>query len=148
MNSGIVRAGRLVFVFWSVQVQTPQASSTDAALVKRKPPLGLSAGGEGVATIAVLGLTRCVCKLASRRLVYGRASLSASGAIVPPTLPRMPQTNKSRNAPGGESPGAAQAGAPAEDASPVTRQEDLAAGEGNIGDGEIIKSPSDPKQYR
>lgn len=60
----------------------------------------------------------------------------------------MPQTNKSRNAPAGESPGAAQAGAPGEDTSLVIRQEDLAAGEGNVGDGEIIKSPSDPKQYR
>lgn len=92
-----------------------------------------------------------MCKLAvtaSRPGVCGRVSLSASGADVPASLPRMPQTNKSRNAPAAESPGAAQAGAPAEDANPVSRQEGLAAGEDNVGDGEIIKSPSDPKQYR
>lgn len=80
-------------------------------------------------------------------VVCGRFSLSANGADVPPSLLRMPQTSKSRNAPGAESPGA-QAGAPAEDANPVSRQEDLAAGEDNVGDCEIIKSPSDPKQYR
>uniref|UniRef100_H2UTN3 Nardilysin convertase n=1 Tax=Takifugu rubripes TaxID=31033 RepID=H2UTN3_TAKRU len=60
----------------------------------------------------------------------------------------MPQTNKSRNAAAGESPGAVQAGAPAEDANPVSRQGDLAVGDDNVGDREIIKSPSDPKQYR
>lgn len=99
----------------------------------------------------MFGLTRRVCKLAvtaSRHAVCGRVSLSANGADVPPSLLRMPQTNKSRNAPAAESPGAAQAGAPAEDANPVSRQEDLAAGEDNVGDSEIIKSPSDPKQYR
>lgn len=85
---------------------------------------------------------------ASRRVVYGRASLSARGASVPASPSRMPQTNKSRNAAAGESPGAVQAGAPAEDANPVTRQGDLAVGEDNVGDREIIKSPSDPKQYR
>lgn len=58
----------------------------------------------------------------------------------------MPQTNKARNAPAGESPGAGPP--PSEDAHPVTRQEDLAAGEGNVGDRDIVKSPSDPKQYR
>lgn len=99
-------------------------------------------------TIAVIGLTRCVWKLAvtaSRRVVYGRASLSARGANGPPCPSRMPQTNKSRNAAAGESPGA---GAPAEDANPVTREGDLAVGDDNVGDREIIKSPSDPKQYR
>lgn len=85
---------------------------------------------------------------ASRRVVSGRASLSARGATVPPSPSRMPHTNKSRNAAAAESPGAVQAGAPAEDANPVTRQGDLAVGEDNVGDREIIKSPSDPKQYR
>ncbi|TKS86821.1 Nardilysin [Collichthys lucidus] len=63
----------------------------------------------------------------------------------------MPQTNKSRNAPVCDS---SCSGATAEDADPVSREEILTAGDGggggedNIGDGEIIKSPSDPKQYR
>lgn len=85
---------------------------------------------------------------ASRHVVCGGVSLSASRADVPPSRLRMPQTNKSRNAPMAESPGAAQARVPAEDANPVSRQGDLAAGEDNVGDSEIIKSPSDPKQYR
>lgn len=85
---------------------------------------------------------------ASRHVVCARVSLSANGAVVPPSPLRMPQKNKSRNAPAAESPGATQAGAPAEDANPVSRAEDLAAGEDNVGDSEIIKSPSDPKQYR
>lgn len=88
---------------------------------------------------------------ASRRVVPGVASLSAPGANVPPAPPapsRMPQTNKSRNAAAGESPGAVQAGAPAEEANPATRQGDLAVGDDNVGDRGIIKSPSDPKQYR
>lgn len=85
---------------------------------------------------------------ASRHVVCGRVSLSASGAAAPPSRLRMPQANKSRNAPAAESPGAAQARAPPEDANPASRQGDPAAGEDNVGDGEIIKSPSDPKQYR
>lgn len=105
----------------------------------------------GVFIVAVFGVTRRVCKLAvtaSRPVVGGLASLSAGGPAAPASLLRMPQTNKARNAPAAESPGAAQAGVPAEDANPVSRQEDLAAGEDNVGDSEIIKSPSDPKQYR
>lgn len=85
---------------------------------------------------------------AGRRVVPGGPSLSAPGAKVPPAPSRMPQTNKSRNAAAGESPGAVQAGAPAEEANPVTRQGDLAVGDDNVGDRGIIKSPSDPKQYR
>lgn len=85
---------------------------------------------------------------ASRHVVCGRVSLSANVADVPAPPLRMPQKNKSRNAPAAESPGATQAGAPAEEANPVSRQEDLVAGEDNVGDREIIKSPSDPKQYR
>ncbi len=71
----------------------------------------------------------------------------------------MPQTNKSRNAPAQcDSSGSIQGGASAEDAEPVSREESWAAGdaggggegggEDNVGDSEIIKSPSDPKQYR
>ncbi|XP_071354291.1 nardilysin-like [Trachinotus anak] len=67
----------------------------------------------------------------------------------------MPQTNKSRNAPASDSPGSVQAGASAEEPEPVSRQVSQAAGDGgggggedNVGDSEIIKSPSDPKQYR
>lgn len=66
----------------------------------------------------------------------------------------MPQTNKFRNAPVCDSPGSVQAGASAEDADPVSREESRAAGDAgggeldNVGDSEIIKSPSDPKQYR
>ncbi|XP_044023266.1 nardilysin-like isoform X2 [Siniperca chuatsi] len=65
----------------------------------------------------------------------------------------MPQTNKCRNAPG-DSSGSVQAGASAVDADPVSREESQAAGDArggrvdNAGDSEIIKSPSDPKQYR
>ncbi|XP_028995300.1 nardilysin-like [Betta splendens] len=61
----------------------------------------------------------------------------------------MPHINKSRNAPASESPGSVQEGA--EDPDPVPREQSLAAGgegDDNVGDGEIIKSPSDPKQYR
>ncbi|KAM4724091.1 nardilysin-like isoform 1-T3 [Anableps anableps] len=59
----------------------------------------------------------------------------------------MPQTNKSRNTPEADSPGSVQAEAP------PFREESRAArdDEGeqdNVGDREIIKSPSDPKQYR
>ncbi|XP_031703863.1 nardilysin-like [Anarrhichthys ocellatus] len=62
----------------------------------------------------------------------------------------MPQTNKSRNAPASESSGSVQGGASAEDADPVSREECQASGDGedNVGDSAIIKSPSDPKQYR
>uniref|UniRef100_A0A3B4GAY9 Nardilysin convertase n=1 Tax=Pundamilia nyererei TaxID=303518 RepID=A0A3B4GAY9_9CICH len=68
----------------------------------------------------------------------------------------MPQTNKSRNAPAVESPGSVQVGASAEATEPASQEEIQAAGdsgrggeaEDNVGDREIIKSPSDPKQYR
>uniref|UniRef100_A0A4W6E8B0 Nardilysin convertase n=1 Tax=Lates calcarifer TaxID=8187 RepID=A0A4W6E8B0_LATCA len=71
----------------------------------------------------------------------------------------MPQTNKSRNAPASDSPGSVQVGATGEDPESVSREVSLAAGdaggsgggggvEDNVGDSEIIKSPSDPKQYR
>lgn len=116
--------------------------------------------------IALCRLTRCVAVLGSKfpvtascPLVYGRALLSARSAKVSSSLPRMPQTNKSRNAPASDSSGSVQAGASAEDAHPVSREECRAAGdagagggggggEDNVGDSEIIKSPSDPKQYR
>nr|XP_020469652.1 nardilysin-like [Monopterus albus]XP_020469653.1 nardilysin-like [Monopterus albus]XP_020469654.1 nardilysin-like [Monopterus albus] len=70
----------------------------------------------------------------------------------------MPQLNKSRNAPAPDSSGSVQAGAEA--AATETPDSRLswvesqtvgdAGGEGqdNVGDSEIIKSPSDPKQYR
>lgn len=70
----------------------------------------------------------------------------------------MPHTNKSRNAPVRCEPGRVQEAASAaaeeeEDAGPV--EESLAAqdrgdggGEDNVGDVDITKSPSDPKQYR
>ncbi|XP_034419327.1 nardilysin-like isoform X2 [Cyclopterus lumpus] len=66
----------------------------------------------------------------------------------------MTQTKKSRTAPASESSGSVQGGPPAEAADPVECQEAAAAaaaaggGENNVGDQEIIKSPSDPKQYR
>uniref|UniRef100_A0A8C3AQE1 Nardilysin convertase n=1 Tax=Cyclopterus lumpus TaxID=8103 RepID=A0A8C3AQE1_CYCLU len=71
-----------------------------------------------------------------------------------PKVPRMTQTKKSRTAPASESSGSVQGGPPAEAADPVECQEAAAAaaaaggGENNVGDQEIIKSPSDPKQYR
>lgn len=73
----------------------------------------------------------------------------------------MPHTNKSRNAPARCEPVRVQEAASAareeeegEDAGQV--EESLAAqdrgggggGEDNVGDGDITKSPSDPKQYR
>lgn len=78
---------------------------------------------------------------ASCPVVCGCASLSVRSAKVPSSLPGM-QTNKSRKAPGWDFTGSAQAGATAGDADPVPQEED------NVGDSEIIKSPSDPKQYR
>ncbi|XP_029350419.1 nardilysin-like [Echeneis naucrates] len=65
----------------------------------------------------------------------------------------MPQTNKSRNALAPESTGPVQVGTSAEDLEQVSREVCLAAGdsgggEDNVGDSEIVKSPSDPKQYR
>lgn len=121
MNSGIVRVlGVLRF--------------TPAGLLYglREPPF---APARWAPPQLVLGLTRRLRDLAA-----------TASRRVPPT--RMPQANKARNAAAGEAPGAAPAGAPAEDANPVTRQEGLAAGEDNVGDRGIIKSPSDPKQYR
>ncbi|KAI3367564.1 hypothetical protein L3Q82_026419, partial [Scortum barcoo] len=71
------------------------------------------------------------------------------------------QATKSRNAQKNDSPGSVQGGASAEQPEQVSREEswatgDAAAGGGggggggedNVGDSEIIKSPSDPKQYR
>uniref|UniRef100_A0A8D3DW99 Nardilysin a (N-arginine dibasic convertase) n=1 Tax=Scophthalmus maximus TaxID=52904 RepID=A0A8D3DW99_SCOMX len=98
--------------------------------------------------IALFRLTRCVAVLKSKLpltascpVVYGRA-LPPSARIAKASssgLPRMPQANKSRNAaPASDSSGSAQAGATAaEDPEPD-----------NVGDSDIIKSPSDPKQYR
>jgi len=51
---------------------------------------------------------------------------------------RMPQTKKSRIAP-------AQGGAPVD---PVEVQAAGGGEEDNVGDDDIVKSPSDPKQYR
>uniref|UniRef100_A0A8C6PDL3 Nardilysin a (N-arginine dibasic convertase) n=1 Tax=Nothobranchius furzeri TaxID=105023 RepID=A0A8C6PDL3_NOTFU len=97
-------------------------------------------------------LTWCVAVLstklpltAGRPVVYSRALLSARIAKDSSPLLRMPQTNKSRNTP-------VQSGASAEE--PALREENPTAedagggGEDNVGDSEIIKSPSDPKQYR
>lgn len=89
-------------------------------------------------------------------VVCGRPWLSACSARVSSSLSRMPQTNKSRNAPAVDSPGSVQVGASAEATEPASREEIQAAGdsgrggeaEDNVGDREIIKSPSDPKQYR
>lgn len=62
----------------------------------------------------------------------------------------MPQTNKLINASASGSTGSVEGGGP-EDAEPVAREKAQVAGDGgedNVGDSEIIKSPSDPKQYR
>ncbi|XP_029316726.1 nardilysin-like isoform X1 [Cottoperca gobio] len=70
------------------------------------------------------------------------------------SLPKMPQTNKSKNAPASESSGSVQGGASAEDAEPMSWEgcqvagDAARGGEDNVGDSEIIKSPSDPKEYR
>lgn len=81
-------------------------------------------------------------------VVYGGALLSARSAKFSSSVLKMPQTKKSRI-----TPGSVQSGATAEDAEQVSREECQAAGDGgggedNVGDSEIIKSPSDPKQYR
>lgn len=93
---------------------------------------------------------------ASCPVVYGRALLSARSAEVSSSLTRMPQTNKSRNAAASDTKGSVQTGEDTEPA--VPREESRAAGdagggggdgaEDNVGDSQIIKSPSDPKQYR
>uniref|UniRef100_A0A3B5M3S6 Nardilysin a (N-arginine dibasic convertase) n=1 Tax=Xiphophorus couchianus TaxID=32473 RepID=A0A3B5M3S6_9TELE len=104
--------------------------------------------------IALFWLTRRVAALttkfpvtASCPVVCSRALLSVRCAKASSPVPRMPQTNKSGNTPAADSPGSVQAEAPA------SREESRAAaddggGEDNVGDREIIKSPSDPKQYR
>lgn len=89
-------------------------------------------------------------------VVWSHAPLSVCSAGVPSPLLRMPQTNKSTNFPAADSLGSVPSGASAEE--PVSLEENQAAGEGgggeggereeNIGDSEIIKSPSDPKKYR
>lgn len=117
--------------------------------------------------IGLLGLSRCCAPalrcafLASCPRVYTRASLSVRSAIFPSPVPRMPHTHKSRNAPVSCEPRSVLEAAAEEDAGPV--EESLAAqhregggdagggvggGDDNVGDGEITKSPSDPKQYR
>ncbi|KAM9708709.1 nardilysin [Menidia menidia] len=55
----------------------------------------------------------------------------------------MPQTNKSRTGPVADSQGSAQA-----EASAAENRDAGGGEEDNVGDSEIIKSPSDPKQYR
>uniref|UniRef100_A0A3B3XWP3 Nardilysin a (N-arginine dibasic convertase) n=2 Tax=Poecilia mexicana TaxID=48701 RepID=A0A3B3XWP3_9TELE len=104
--------------------------------------------------IALFRLTRRVAALttkfpvtASCPVVYSRALLSVRCAKASSPLPRMPQTNKSSSTPAADSPGSVQTEAPA------SREESRGAkddggGEDNVGDREIIKSPSDPKQYR
>lgn len=84
-------------------------------------------------------------------VVYGRAWLSAHSAKLSSSLPSMPPTNKLKNTMASESSGAVQASA--QETHSVSREVSLAASEtegkeDNIGDREIIKSPSDPKQYR
>ncbi|XP_014879406.1 nardilysin-like isoform X1 [Poecilia latipinna] len=59
----------------------------------------------------------------------------------------MPQTNKSSSTPAADSPGSVQAEAPASCEESRGAKDD-GGGEDNVGDREIIKSPSDPKQYR
>ncbi|XP_028421787.1 nardilysin isoform X1 [Perca flavescens] len=91
------------------------------------------------------------------QIVVAPATLTRS-AKVSSFLPKMPQTNKSRNAPAFDSSSSVQGGGSAEGAHPVSREECHAAGDSrggggegggdNVGDSEIIKSPSDPKQYR
>lgn len=92
--------------------------------------------------------------------VLGRRLLAASGPAVDGRVLRsekfssdqlrMPQIKKSRNRP-------VQTGASADDPDPVPREESRPTGdaerggggeEGNHGDSDIIKSPSDPKEYR
>uniref|UniRef100_A0A3P8V4Y2 Nardilysin convertase n=1 Tax=Cynoglossus semilaevis TaxID=244447 RepID=A0A3P8V4Y2_CYNSE len=84
-------------------------------------------------------------------VVYGRAWLSAHSAKLSSSLPSMPPTNKLKNTMASESSGVVQASA--QETQSVSREVSLAASEtegkeDNIGDREIIKSPSDPKQYR
>ncbi|XP_034051077.1 nardilysin [Thalassophryne amazonica] len=61
----------------------------------------------------------------------------------------MPHTNKFRNVQPCEFLASAQSGTP-EDPDLLSQKESLEGGEGedNVGDSEIVKSPSDPKEYR
>lgn len=91
--------------------------------------------------------------------VFNRVPLSVRSSRVPPPVPRMPHTNKSRNAPVSCEPGRVQEAASAAE---EVVEESLAVqdrggggdaggggeGEDNVGDSAITKSPSDPKQYR
>ncbi|KAJ0009086.1 hypothetical protein NQD34_016501 [Periophthalmus magnuspinnatus] len=67
----------------------------------------------------------------------------------PPPLYKMPLRNKSRNTPATESSTQVQTEAPSEPSEPrdvaATPEEEE---DQNVGDSEIVKSPSDPKQYR
>lgn len=108
--------------------------------------------------IALFRLTRRVTVLRSKLpltvscpVVYGRAWLSAHSAKLSSSLPSMPPTNKLKNTMASKSSGVVQASA--QETQSVSREVSLAASEtegkeDNIGDREIIKSPSDPKQYR
>uniref|UniRef100_A0A087X7I9 Nardilysin convertase n=1 Tax=Poecilia formosa TaxID=48698 RepID=A0A087X7I9_POEFO len=104
--------------------------------------------------IALFRLTRRVAALttkfpvtASCPVVYSRALLSVRCAKASSPLPKMPQTNKSSSTPAADSPGSVQAEAPASCEESRGAKDD-GGGEDNVGDREIIKSPSDPKQYR
>ena len=122
----------------------------------------LSGRGRGSFTIALFRLTRCVAGLKGKLVktnfpfVHGHTLVSARSARAPTSLPRMPQTNKCRNTQPSDAPGSFQVGSSAQDPGPVSRDVSLAAGDAgvgggvevNVGDREIIKSPSDPKEYR
>lgn len=83
-------------------------------------------------------------------VAYGPALLSAHSVNISSLL-KMPQTNKSRDVTTKDSPGTS--GQDQDQGVPVSRDWSQVAGGGdgiedNVGDSEIIKSPSDPKQYR
>lgn len=84
-----------------------------------------------------------------------RGSLLSPHSAKVSSLFRMPQTNKSRSASASGSstgPGRGEErGEEREEAEPELKVQVQEAGDGggeNTGDPEIIKSPSDPKQYR
>ncbi|KAJ0063061.1 hypothetical protein NL108_010675 [Boleophthalmus pectinirostris] len=101
-------------------------------------------------TIALFRLTRCSALIRTfiTPALHPLLLVSPPRPITPPAplLYRMPRRNKSRNTPAADSSIQVQT-----EAVPEPRDEEVTPEEEedqNVGDSEIVKSPSDPKQYR
>lgn len=107
-----------------------------------------------ISRIALFKATRSAIRLGkclSACHVYGH-TVSFSHSAKVPLLVRMPLTNKSKNADCGAAlttgSDRGEAHQPSQPREQDVPPEDGGGGEDNQGDPEIIKSPSDPKQYR